>query len=190
MNVKRIIDTQIPDVAPVYGGVRGRTLSSKHHTYAWPAIIEAGVRWVIDLREKDRSSRLSDLCTMSGIGYFHYPVDNDSAVIDSMIELFPKLCEIIDGGEFYIACAMGLHRTDIALCAYWVFHAADNGLEPPLIRGYRQEDGHNTTKIIRVLNAIYTKMTEVNGMEPMLTEVFKERKSIIKQQSKRRYETD
>lgn len=33
-------------------------------------------------------------------------------------------------------------------------------------------------------------MTEVNGMEPMLTEVFKERKSIIKQQSKRRYETD
>ncbi len=140
MDIQRIIDTRIPDVAPVYGGVRGRTLSSRHNAYAWPAIIEAGVRWVIDLREKDRSSRLPDLCTMSGICYFHYPVDNDSAVIDSMIELFPKLCDIIDGGEFYIACAMGLHRTDIALCTYWIFYAADKRIAPPPIRGYRQEE--------------------------------------------------
>lgn len=184
MNIQRIIDTRIPDVAPVYGGVRGRTLSSKHHTYAWPTIIKAGVRWVIDLREKDRSVRLPEACGMAGIGYFHYPVDNNADVIDSMIELFPRLCEIIDGGEFYIACAMGLHRTDIALCAYWVFHAADNGLEPTPIRGYRQEDGHNTNKIMRVLNAMYARMTEINGAEPLLPELFKERKRIINELSK------
>lgn len=184
MDIQRIIDTRIPDVAPVYGGVRGRTLSSKHHTYAWPAIIEAGVRWVIDLREKDRSSRLPDLCTMSGICYFHYPVDNDSAVIDSMIELFPKLCDIIDGGEFYIACAMGLHRTDIALCTYWIFYAADKGIAPPPLRGYRQEDGHDTNKIMRVLNAMYARMTEINGAEPMPADIFLERKMIINELSK------
>lgn len=128
MDVQRIIDTRIPDVAPVYGGVRGRTLSSKHHSYAWPAIIEAGVKMIIDLREKDRSDKFSDTCAKAGIGYFHYPVDNDSAIIESMIELLPQFCEIIDRGEFYIACAMGLHRTDIALCTYWMFYAADRVL--------------------------------------------------------------
>ena len=29
MDVQRIIDTDIPDIAPVYGGVRGRSMSSK-----------------------------------------------------------------------------------------------------------------------------------------------------------------
>ena len=57
-----------------------------------------------------------------------------------MVELFPFFCEKIDNGDFYIACAMGLHRTDIALCTYWVFYAADKGIAPPPIRGYRQEE--------------------------------------------------
>lgn len=184
MEIPKVIDTKIPDVAPVYGGVRGRTLSSRHYTYAWPAIIEAGVKMVIDLRKKDRSDKYPDTCSKAGIGYFHYPVDNDPAVIDSMIELFPQFCEIIDKGDFYISCAMGLHRTDIALCAYWVFHAADNGLEPPPIKGYRRADGHNTDKMMRVLNVMYARMTEINGVVPIPVNVFKERKSIINQQSR------
>ena len=184
MNVQRIIDTRIPGVAPVYGGVRGRTLSSRHNAYAWPAIIEAGVRWIIELREKDCSSSLPEACAMAGIGYFHYPVDNDIDVIDSMISLLPKFREIIDRGEFYIACAMGLHRTDIALCTYWIFYGAEKGIAPPTIRGYRQEDGHNTNKIMRVLNAMYARMTEINGIEPMPAEVFKERKKITNELSR------
>lgn len=101
-----------------------------------------------------------------------------------MITLLPQLCETIDRGEFYIACAMVLHRTDIALCTYRIFYSADKGIAPPPIRGYRQEDGHNTNKIMRVLNAMYARMTEINGVEPMPVEVFKERKSIINKQSK------
>ena len=84
----------------------------------------------------------------------------------------------------YIACAMGLHRTDIALCTYWVFYAADKGTVPPPIRGYRQENGHNTNKIMRVLNAFYQYMTERDGKEPMPIEVFKERKKVVNELSK------
>lgn len=40
MDIDRIIRTQIPDIAQVYGGVRGRTMSSRHQTYAWPALVE------------------------------------------------------------------------------------------------------------------------------------------------------
>ena len=95
-----------------------------------------------------------------------------------------KFCEIIDGGEFYIACAMGLHRTDIAFCTYWMFYAADKGIVPPPIRDYCQEDGHNTNNNMRVLNAMYARMTEINGAEPMPAEVFKGRKRILNELSK------
>lgn len=101
-----------------------------------------------------------------------------------MVNRFPEFCELIDQGDFYIACAMGLHRTDIALCTYWVFHASDKGIAPPAIRGYRQEDGHNTNKIMRVLNAFYQCKSEMDGSPPKSLEVFKERKAVINDLSK------
>ena len=62
--------------------------------------------------------------------------------------------------------------------------AADKGIAPPPIRGYRQEDGHNTNKILRVLNAFYKYKTENESKEPMPIEVFKERKKVINELSK------
>lgn len=100
-----------------------------------------------------------------------------------MVKLLPEFCRHIDEGNFYIACAMGLHRTDIALCVYWVFYGAEKGIEPPEIRGYHVASGHNTDKIMRMLNGIYSYMTEMNGKEPMPIEVFKKRKKEIKEMS-------
>jgi hypothetical protein len=118
------------------------------------------------------------------VDYFHYPIDNDHETIVKMAELFPVFCERIDQGDFYIACAMGLHRTDIALCTYWMFYAADKGITPPQIRGYRKEKGMNTSKIMRILNALYKYWTEQNGKEPMPVDVFRKRKEIINEMSK------
>ena len=47
----------------------------------------------------------------------------------------------------------GVHRTDIALCLYWVFYAADKGIAPPPLQGYLKEKGRKPDKIIRALNA-------------------------------------
>lgn len=119
-----------------------------------------------------------------GIEYFHYPVDNQVGCIESMVKFIPEFCKYIDKGDFYIACAMGLHRTDIALCTYWIFYGADKGIVPPPIRGYRKENGHNSNKIMRVLNAMYQFMTERDGVEPIPIEVFKARKKIITEMSR------
>lgn len=183
MNYARLQQTKIPDLAPVYGGSRGRTMSSRHQAYAWRALQEAGVKTIIDLREKDKTERLPALCEEYGMLYFHYPVDTTTETIAQMVDLFPQFCQLIDAGDFYIACAMGLHRTDIALNAYWLFHAADQGVRPPVIHGYRQEDGHSLDKLNRVLNALYTAFTERNGIEPMSQQTFKERKTIIAKKS-------
>jgi len=184
LDIERIILTRIPDIAPVYGGVRGRTISSHKQAYAWKTVVAAGLRQVIDLRKDYSADRYPELCRQYGVDYFHYPIDNDRETIAKMVELFPTFCEKIDKGDFYIACAMGLHRTDIALCTYWVFYAADKGIAPPPIKGYRQEDGHNTNKIMRVLNAFYQYLTERDGQEPIPIEVFKERKKTINDLSK------
>jgi hypothetical protein len=100
-------------------------------------------------------------------------------MIEEMAELFPKLCEKIDKGNFYIACAMGLHRTDIALCLYWVFYAADKGIAPPRLHGYLKADGRGPEKILRMLNAFYRFKTEKEGQKPIPEDVFKERKEVI-----------
>lgn len=183
LDVERILSTKIPDLAQVYGGFRGRTLSSNRQLHAWNTMIQSGINQIIDLRADYQSDFYSKLCKQSGIAYFRYPVAYEKERITQMVELFPEFCRLIDNGRFYIACALGLHRTDIALCTYWVFYAADKGIAPPPIRGYRKVEGHTTNKIMRILNAVYKCMTEKNGVEPIPEIVFYERKETIKQLS-------
>lgn len=183
MDVKRILELNIPDIHPTYGGVRGKTMSSRNQAYAWPVIKEAGVKTIIDLRNDCMSQRMKHLCEEYCMEYFYYPVDNRTDIIESMIESFPKFCEYINRGNFYIACAMGLHRTDIALCTYWVFYGAEHAVEPPILRGYIRETGHNTSKIMRVLNAFYEMSAEKYGKESMSADEFKRRKQIINNQA-------
>lgn len=179
MNIDRLIQARIPDIYSIYGGARGRTMSSRHQLYAWPALVESGVRTVIDLRAADRSDRLPVLCEEYGMRYFHYPVDNAQETISSMVALFPEFCSIIDEGDFYVACAMGLHRTDTALHAYWMFHGADNGIPQPELHGYLQEKRLTTDKMMRILNAFYKLSVERNSYFAISPEVFKERKQAI-----------
>ena len=188
LDIDRIMATNIPDIHPAYRGVRGKTMSSRSQGYAWPVIKEAGVDTIIDLRNDGANPRMIALCEEYGMEYFYYPVDNHADMIRSMVDLFPELCRRIDRGCFYIACAMGLHRTDIALSAYWVFYGADRGIEPPILRGYLKESGHDTSKILRVLNAFYDELADRNGHEPMPMEEFKRRKQVINELSKRNAE--
>ena len=102
INIERIIKTGIPDIAPVYGGVRGRTMSSRHQAYAWPAIKDAGVKTIIDLREMDKSDKLPYLCNYHGLEYFHYPIDNHTRTIALKVVFFPLFCEQIDKGDFLL----------------------------------------------------------------------------------------
>lgn len=181
LDLEKILASGIPDIASVFGGVRGRTMSSKQQFYAWPIIKDAGVKTIIDLREDGLYSRLKGLCDKFGMDYFYYPVykHRDDENIETMIKLFPELCRHIDDGSFYIACAQGLHRTDIALCLYWVFYAADKGIAAPEIRGFREIDGRDTSKILRAINEFYRYWTEKNGVPPMPYEVLKQRKAVI-----------
>ena len=183
MDKERIGRANIPDAAFVYDGIRGRTMSSQHQSYAWKALVEGGVKQVIDLRQDYKSDKYKETRLANGIAYFHYPVHKGKEYIANMVKDFAVFCELIDRGDFFISCAQGLHRTDIALCTYWVFYGADKGKEAPVLVGYLREKGHDTGKIFHVLNSFYEYQMEQNGIEPIPIEVFKERKGIIHQMS-------
>ncbi len=153
-------------------------MSSQHQNYAWPIIKDCGIRTIIELRKDAAFSRLHEFCEQYGMEYFYFPVGPNASDITEMIEKFPEFCRKIDAGNFYIACAMGLHRTDIALCAYWMFYGADKGLNAPVLRGYSKEYGHTTVKIMRTLNAMYKEMT-ASGVTTIPPEVFNARKKYI-----------
>lgn len=89
------------------------------------------------------------------MGYFHYPIDDERETIAKMVEHFPIFCENINKGDFNIVCAMGLNRTDIALCIYLMVYATDKGIVPPEIRCNRNADGYYIGKIMSILNALY-----------------------------------
>lgn len=186
LDVERILSTKIPDLAQVYGGFRGRTLSSTRQLHAWNTMIESGISQIIDLRADYSSGFYSELCQRSGISYFKFPVQKrpNKEDLAKMLELFPEFCVLIDKGGFYIHCAEGLHRTDIALSLYWVFYAADKGIAPPVLCGYISEKGKKPDKIMLSLNAVFKYLTEKNGVEPIPMNVFDKRKEIIKKMSK------
>lgn len=174
-----IMATGVADLAPVYDGYRGRTLSSPRQAKAWPALVASGIRQVIDLRADYTADIYSRLCSHYGVEYFHYPVAEDEESVHSMVVGFDELCRLLDAGKFYISCAMGLHRTDIALCLYWVFHAANKGYPPPLLKGYVGSTSGRIGKLMRMLNTMQEKFIDIGNKKGLPTDVFIQRKKIL-----------
>ena len=116
----RLLALPIADLAPVFdNGVRGRTMSSS--SCSWQ-VREAGVKTVIDLRTADHTDKFCKKVHDAGLAYRHIAIDSKNTDVREIIASLFDFFAWLDEGDFYIACAMGLHRTDIALSIYYVFH--------------------------------------------------------------------
>lgn len=170
MNTNLILNTDIENIDIVYGGARGTTLSSRHNIHHWQTVVQSGIKTIIELRENDHSDRLCQMCEKYGIRYFAFPMDSHSIPDKVIAANLQEFFSIIDDGNFYIACAMGLHRTDLALSIYWMFHGANNQLRPPFLKGHIvngeivESRLHN--KIYRRLNSLYAYLSE-NDIMPI-----------------------
>lgn len=160
------------------GGIRGESLSSKKNRKFLKPIKECGITKIIDLRDKYTSKEFPDLCERYGFEYFNIPVDSSSVSDRIIIDNFPVLFDTINGGNYYIACAQGLHRTDIALALDYVFNPAAE--EPPILIGHFREGVLKTDDISRRLNSIKNKLTgeDLNklGWDESFEEEFSRRK--------------
>lgn len=185
MNTQLLLDTGIANIDCVFGGMRGTTLSSHHNLRHWHAVVESGVRSIIDLRDGDHTDRLCQLCEKNGIHYFSFPMDShlvpNERIATNLVEFF----RTVDAGDFYIACAMGLHRTDLALSIYWVFHGAEQGIMPPFLKGHvgdgRMVLERFNNKVVRRLNSLYAYLVEHPVISVPDAETFKRRKRELRE---------
>lgn len=128
----------IVDLAPVYDkGVRGRTMSGRGSNWLLTKVREAGVKVIIDLRTTDHTARYDCIVAEAGLEYHNLPIDSRNTNVHQIIGSLPLLFELMDKGNFYIACAMGRHRTDIAIALYYVFHPTVAFVEVPEMKGHR-----------------------------------------------------
>lgn len=166
MNTELILNTGIQNIATVNGGVRGITLASRHNMRHWQTVVDSGIRTIIELRDKDHYDRLCRMCEIYGIRYFAFPMDNHSVPNEVIAPRLQEFFALIDSGNLYIACAMGLYRTDMELSIYWMFHGADNGMNPPILQGHIADGelvlDRLNNKIFRRLNSLYVYLMENN----------------------------
>ena len=142
MNTELILSTNIQNIDTAYGGVRGTTLSSRHNMRYWQTVVDSGLRTIIELRDEDHSDRLCRMCEIHGIRYFAFPMDCHSVPNEVIASRLQEFFELIDNGDFYIACAMGLLRG----------HIADGKLVLDRLNN----------KVFRRLNSLYAYLTENN----------------------------
>lgn len=171
----------IADLAPVYGGgVRGRTLSGHGSLRMLGRVRDAGVRVVIDLRTQDHTDRFDRNVADAGLEYFHIPIDRQHTDVHAIISALPKLFDLLDKGGFYMACAMGLHRTDIAIALYYVFHPSVPYGDVPEMRGHRKDGRFRCDDIAARLNSVMRNMASEElvalGLPPDYEAEFRRRK--------------
>lgn len=160
INLERLQELQIPNIHIIDNDcVRGESLSSKKNRKFLIPVKKCGIEDIIDLRDKYTSNSYEDLCEQYDLKYHHIPVDSGSIDDNEIIKNLPELFSVLNKGKAYIACAQGLHRTDIALALNYIFNPLEQK-EPPKMYGHFRDYGFKCDDILRRFNSINKKLSD------------------------------
>lgn len=152
-----ILNLPIANIARVSDHiVRGETLWASRNRKYIDAVRKAGVDCIIDFRTADFTDKFSDVCISKGIEYHHFPIDKANMPDKELVKSLPELFDILDNWNCYISCQQGLHRTDIALAIYYMFH--DIPFVPDLW-GHKKNGDFRCDDIMRRVNSLYASLT-------------------------------
>lgn len=156
---KEILNLNIPNLRFINDNcVRGESLSSKRNKHKLEVLKNFGLEQVIDLRTSDHSDKFRDYVEHNGVKYSHFPIDAEVMSTREIIDFLPDFFNAINKGNFYIACAQGLHRTDIALAINYLFN--EKAEEPPILYGHQTTKGVRVDDIFQRTNAIFKNLNE------------------------------
>lgn len=155
----KLINSKIPNLSQIGPNeYRGEALSSPKNRKFLNKISLCGVKTIIDLRDKFNSKDYPSLCEKFNINYVNIPIDASSVPTRQIVDSLPELFEKINSGNFYIHCAQGLHRTDIALALNYVFNPKSDN--PPVLPGHYRNGEFKFEDISRRLNSVKNALTE------------------------------
>lgn len=182
-----ILELPIKNIARVTGNiVRGETLWASRNRWCLDKVKEAGVDAIIDFRTADFTDKFSDLCRSKGMEYHHFPIDKAIQSDSEMLEFLPILFGLLDKRNCYISCQQGLHRTDIALSLYYMFHRPD--MVPDLI-GHKTKGTLRCDDIMRRINSLYSllvaKGNDGSGIKVFNEAEFRRRRKLLLETNRR-----
>ena len=168
-------------------GARGQTLSAPKRRWILEKMNSAGISTIIDLRAGDSSNSFHNACNEAGLSFLHFPVDKFRTPSAVIIENLPSFIKAIDTGGFYMSCALGLHRTDIALSLYYIFNPLAQ--EPPVLYGHFRDGKLWYDDIFQRIGSIYHSLTEADkkhlGWDDTLDkEIVSRKRNLIEHQEK------
>lgn len=111
---------------------------------------------IIDLRTTDHTDRYDRNVAEAGLEYHNLSIDSRNTDVHQIIASLPLLFELMDKGNFYISCAMGRHRTDIAIALYCVLHPSVPFSEVPEMKRHR-----NVEKKLFLCDDIATRLNSI-----------------------------
>ena len=160
--------------------IRGETLWAVRNRRYLQAVREAGVEVIIDFRTADFTDKFSEVCMREGLEYHHYPIDKANQSDEKLWNILPELFELLDTRNCYISCQQGLHRTDIALAIYFMFHRPE---KVPELIGHRKNGLLRCDDIMRRINSLYKTITtetkEVTGLKDLTEVEFQRRRKLL-----------
>ena len=159
MNIQTIMSSGIQNIAKVSDNiVRGETLWAARNRKFIPLLRDAGVTVIIDLRTADFTNRYVEMCSGDGLRCFHFPVDSYQIDDEEIIGFLPQLFSLLDQENCYISCQQGLHRTDIALALYYLFH--------PSVAEIPNLFGHQKVPLVLRRKAVgdFSRLSPVDGV--------------------------
>ena len=160
--------------------IRGETLWAVRNRRYLQAVRAAGVEVIIDFRTADFTDKFSEVCMREGLEYYHYPIDKANQSDEKLWNILPELFELLDTRNCYISCQQGLHRTDIALAIYFMFHRPE---KVPELIGHRKNGLLRCDDIMRRINSLYKTITtetkEVTGLKDLTDVEFQRRRKLL-----------
>ena len=137
-------------------GVRGESLSGRNRKFLY-SMKGAGIHTIIDLRTADHTRKFLPACEALGLRYLNFPIDQAYTTDAEIIRDLPLMWNAMASGGFYIACALGLHRTDMALALWFLFDP--RAQEVPILPGHHREGVFKYEDIFRRANSVYRSLT-------------------------------
>lgn len=182
-----ILSLPIANIARVNRNiVRGETLWASRNRKYLDKVKEAGVEVIIDFRTADFTDKFSEICNLKDIEYHHFPIDKAVQSDEEILMYLPTLFDLLDNRNCYISCQQGLHRTDIALSLYYMFHRP--GLVPNLI-GHKKKGELRCDDIMRRVNSLYDllveKCKEESGIKIYNEAEFRRRRKLLLETNRR-----
>ncbi|MBQ7450583.1 hypothetical protein IJS77_04130 [bacterium] len=143
---------------------RGECLYHKNNKSMLPLIRNYGINQIIDLKTADFNENFRDFVRRNNMDYHAFPIDAGTTPTRQIINSLPSFFEQINKGHYYIACAQGMHRTDIALSINYVFNP-QRSQTPPILYGHRRRNGLRTDDIVKRLNNIFKELTDLDKIK-------------------------